>query len=259
MPSQFYELKIENKKVGWLFGWDRSNGIYGTDLTFARIIAPVEGKFDSHRGSQLFSESYDGLKFKQIADLLAKNSSELLIIYTDHESNVFNCGACYGRYHSPYQVTIKNINGKISVIESNVKVNQDLIESNSYYAYSIAFGLNDHKAMKEASSQFLHDLKIASEKCGRFDIPLNKWNDNIYTERGSKLLKLYDHWEKAGELLVTDRYNIDILDDASECLENEVSPEFDWYVFMRTGLFPSEKTINSYIENELLIDTSDFR
>ena len=42
--------------------------------------------------------------------------------------------------------------------------------------------------------------------------------------------------------------------DVAQCLYQVLPDEFVWNVFTRTGLFPSRRSVDEYIENEYQLD-----
>ena len=248
IPTQFHSLLIQDEKVGWLFGWNKHVESYYTDLdfSFARIFIP-------QRDDVVFTESYEGIKFRKVADLLDKKPNQLLITPTEWQGYVFNCYKCMAYYYLPKEIMLTRKKGEVVVSKSDITINRRFIDSNPAYAYAIAFNIDDHATMKEASSRFLGELETAGELCAEHDISIE---ETIDTSDG--YVDLEAHWQKVAEMRgYSDRnrhyMHMDSAVKAMNCLERViVDHEFVWHTFYRTGLFPSRKTIDAYIKNRYL-------
>jgi len=92
-------LTIQDKKVGWLFGWNSWEDIaYDLDFSFARVFVPL--------GDSLYNESHHGLKFKTVADLRERQENQLLITptKTDWDESYSNAGS--PKYAIPYDLML---------------------------------------------------------------------------------------------------------------------------------------------------------
>jgi len=110
LPTQFHTLTIQDKKVGWLFGWNSWEDIeYDLDFSFARIFVPLE--------DSLYNESHHGLKFKTVADLRERQENQLLITptKTDWDESYSNAGS--PKYAIPYDVLITLSSNLVKVID----------------------------------------------------------------------------------------------------------------------------------------------
>lgn len=252
IPTQFHSLTIQDKKVGWLFGWNKyeDDGYYtDLDFSFARIFVPQHSVSSSSESiDRLFTGAYEGIKFRTIADLLDKEPNQLLITPTDYQGNVFFGGAALGYYYIPRELRVTKIGDEVAVSKSDIKINQRLIDSDPAHVYAIAFNIDDHAVMKKVSSKFQGEMEIASESCGKYDVSIE-----IMGVQQGGYIDMYEYWKRAaGVLGYEDRFPLSAARDAASCIEGALmfSRDFVWHFFYRTGLFPSRKTIDHYIEKQ---------
>jgi hypothetical protein len=246
--TNLHSLSIQGRKIGWLFGWDKFGGEhYDLDFSFARILIPdstIDG--NERKYSELWTETFSGIKFS-ISDFLVKKENQLLIVPTSSDNNSpFWWGAVTGYYYFPYEVRFTLNNVGVTILKRNkVTLNQLFVESDPSYAYGIAFLMNDHNFMKIASNYFLHKMEAVSNKCGEYDRDLEKFSSK-------KTIDLEKFWEwsllqNPLEGLPPHRPSIH---DVANCIKEAAGSDFVWHFFKRTGLFPSRKTINAYIESK---------
>lgn len=235
IPTQFHSLTIQDKKVGWLFGWNKHENYddiwEDLDFSFARLIIPNAGQ------EALFTDSYYGLKFTAIADQLDKTDNQLLITPTK-EHTLWNCYPCRGFYYMPTAVMVTlNDDKSVSVETSDdITINDQFIKNNPEYAYAIAVNGNDYESMRKASNLFLDKIENASLLCGPYDYDIADYAFGRYA-----YLK-YEWYKWSNE-------ERDLFSSAANCLGIAGGSEFAWHTFYRTGLFPSKKTIDTYIKN----------
>ena len=242
VPIQLYSLNIQDEKIGWFFGWNNIGEGSEIDFSFARVLIPQSSM---QHPNGLYTETYRGINFNKIADFLDKKPNQLFIIHTKSQGNVFYCTACLGFYYIPRQLTLTKDGEQLSVGESNIKITKDLISSDPAYAYAIAFNLDDYDSMRKASSTFKKEIKLAGELCGRHDVDIE-----LTVKPNNRYIDMSTHWHSIGLLHGYINPGLYMANSAANCLENVLPFNFVWHFFYRTGLFPSEKTINKYINNK---------
>lgn len=244
MPTQLHTLDIQDKRVGWLFGWNQyANSEYSTDLdmSFARMIVPL-GK---HRG--LYTEQKRGYKFREIADLLDRGDNQLLIT-EGRIQDTFGVKAMWNYYHLPYQhlFTLEE-DGYIDVKTGNIEISEKFIESNPYYAYSIALNYDDYDAIRRASSKFKDTLNKVAKRCPEYDLTVAQGCPECAKEGLFRPTAYVGYTNRTRENSA-DRHKA--YDDRKTCLVSAIGQEAYHYLFFATGLFPSQRVIDDYIENE---------
>jgi len=95
MPTKFHTLNIQDKKVGWLFGWNQYEGAdfnQDLDFSFTRVLIPTQ--------ETLYSNDALAHKFRVIADWLDKEDNQLIITPT-YGQDTFDSHASFGYYYLP--------------------------------------------------------------------------------------------------------------------------------------------------------------
>jgi len=252
-PTQFHLLSADDKPVGWLFGWNKhgeNNWNGGKDFSFGRVFVPTHNRFSKTFETELFTEGYGGFKFRVIADLLDREPNQVLLTPVHAQGNVFFCGACMGYYFMPSEILITAGQTRTSVKQSNITINRRLIESNPAYAFGIAFNQDDHAAMKVAAEGFDEMFKVASESCGEYDVSLKQ---TVAASEYTYSVNMSEHWAVVSRRMGKgDMWGVTT--DVAQCLYQVLPDEFVWNVFTRTGLFPSRRAVDEYIENEYQLD-----
>lgn len=231
MAVQFHSLTIQGKKIGWLFGWNKHEDYDDTwkdlDFSFGRVIIP------DANSDKLFTESYQGMKFAAIADHLDKAENQLLI--TPVEEHMLSCYPCRGFYYLPsaVMITSKKDQGLSVKTSAKITINDRFIESNPEYAYAIAVNIDDYDSMRKASNLFMDKIENASQLCASYDYDITDYALGRY-------VYLKYRWDREARELFT---------SAANCLGIAGGSEFAWHAFYRTGLFPTKKTIDTYIKN----------
>lgn len=234
-PSFLYELKLNNNVVGWIFGWNKDNyyKYYGTDFSVARVFIP----YIDNNEIKLYNKKIEGIKFTDIGNYLTQKNNEIKIIHTEPSYGIFSCGACMGYYYVPSDITIKNTLLGIKIKENKfIDISKEFIVKNPEYAYSIAFHYKNFSKMDEAYKLFKHKLVDVSNKCSEYQRELSVFieNDEISFEQ---------YWDTSIHKLSEN--------DAYQCLTDNFPEQNWWHLFMRTGLFPTTKVIETYIQKSL--------
>jgi len=235
LPAQIHELLIQEKNIGWLFGWNRFNDAtfhQGLEFSFARVIVPT---LDS-----MYNQSHHGLKFSEIADLLDKKYNQLVITPTQIQDTIHSIPH-RGYYYTPYQVTFWSNDSGTQARESSFKVSDALVRLNPFYAYAIAVNTNDHTGMRKSSDNFLAVLKDAEQACSEYEFLVEEVCPECKT---TKSFNPVSYLENNGSPL-SSNYN-----QIKRCLLSALPNDAVYHLFSRTGLFPSEKVINDYISNQ---------
>jgi hypothetical protein len=257
-PTQFHLLKTDSRSIGWLFGWNKhadeeGKGYYpDLDFSFARALIPSHDRLNKNSETELYTTEYYGLKFKSIADLLDHEKNQILLTPVTYHLHLFACNACSGKYYMPSEVLITAGESRTTVKNSKkITINLKLVDKNPEYAFAIAFNQDDHAAMKVAASQFDEQFKIASEHCGKYDVSLKQ---TIASSEYTFFIDIKEHWTLIDQRLrIKKEYDPISSRYAAECLYEVLPPDFVWHVFYRTGLFPSRKSVDEYIDHKYMI------
>jgi len=255
-PTQFHLLSAGGKPVGWLFGWNKhgesgwGGWSGGLDFSFGRVFIPTHSRFGIISKTELFTEDFGGFKFRAIADLLDRELNQVLLTPVHAHGNVYNCGACMGYYFMPSEVLITAGRYRTAVKQSNITINRRLIENNPAYAFGIAFNQDDHAAMKAAAQGFDDLFNAASVTCGQYDVSLK---ETVASSEYTYSVNMSEHWAVVSRRMGKgDMWGVTT--DVAQCLYQVLPDEFVWNVFTRTGLFPSRRAVDEYIENEYQLD-----
>ena len=238
---QFHTLDIQGKRVGWLFGWNQY-AKYDSDLdfSFARLVVPIGNK------GELYTAQGEGFKFRVIADFLDKKDNQL-IITEGHIQDTFGVKARFNYYHLPYQhLFTLDEDGLINVETGNIEISEKLIDSNPYYAYSIALNYDDYDAIRKTSSRFKDTLDKAAKECPEYDLTAAQGCPECAKEGIFRPTAYVGYTNRTRENSV-ERHKVD--DELKSCLVSAVGKDAYYYLFFSTGLFPSQKVINDYLEN----------
>lgn len=244
--SYLNELIIDKKVVGWLFGWNKFKGEdYQKELDFsvARLIVP----YLDNGQIKLYEKRLNGVELTDIYSCLPSAKREIKIIYMEAHCGVFSGGCSIGYYYIPHEISLtKKGDGKLLIKEKRyVEITEKLIAHNPYYAYSLAYIFNNKEIMKKAYEKFKKELVEVDKKCGQYVLDLDRFvvNDRLQLEK---------YWHSF--VKPKDKYEGPIEYKAAKCLEKVIGPERSWYLFYRTGLFPSRKIIEQYLDNEYVAE-----
>lgn len=242
LPTQFHTLDIQGKRVGWLFGWNQyANYSTDVDFSFARLIVPTGTK------RELYTTQGLGFKFRVIADFLDKQDNQL-IITEGRTQNIFGARAMFNYYHLPYQhLFTLDEDGLINVATGNIEISEKLIESNPYYAYSIALNYDDYDAVKMASNRFKDALDRAAKRCPEYDLTVAQKCPECAKE-GIFRPTVYVGYTNRTRENSAERHKA--YDELESCLVSAIGKEAYHYLYFSTGLFPSQKVIDDYIKNK---------
>jgi len=246
MPLQFYTLDIQGKRVGWLFGWNKyENAEYYQDIdfSFARVLIPT--------GETLYTASGDGFKFKEVADLLDKQDNQL-VVTEGYTQDTFDAKPTYGYHYIPIQHLIALEEGSVTVSTGVIDISDRLIENDPYYAYAIALNTDKYDDIKRISDRFKDKLELASNHCPQFELTVAEACPECTSEglfRPAAYLGVHiDRWGEGGwEAFEKAR---DRVDDIETCLTEVLTEDEFYHLFYRTGLFPSQRVIDDYLENQ---------
>ncbi|HIF89683.1 MAG TPA: hypothetical protein EYQ52_07755 [Candidatus Thioglobus sp.] len=242
LPMQFHTLDIQGKRVGWLFGWNQY-AKYDSDLdfSFARLIVPIGNK------GELYTAQGEGFKFRVIADFLDKKDNQL-IITEGHIQDTFGVKARFNYYHLPYQhLFTLDEDDLINVETGNIEISEKLIDSNPYYAYSIALNYDDYDAIRKTSSRFKDTLDKAAKECPEYDLTVAQKCPECAKE-GIFRPTVYVGYTNRTRENSADRHQA--YDELKSCLVSAIGKDAYHYLYFSTGLFPSQKVIDDYLENE---------
>ena len=244
LPIQFHTLDIQGKRVGWLFGWNQyASTEYSSDLdfSFARLIIPTGKK------RELYTTQGRGFKFRVIADFLDKQDNQL-IVTEGHTQDTFGVRAMFNYYHLPYQhlITLDG-DGLINVKTGDIKISEKFIESNPYYAYSIALYYDDYDVVRRASNRFKDALDKAEKGCPEYDLTVAQGCPECAKEGLFRPTAYVGYTNRTRENSAARHKTYDAL---KSCLVSAIGKEAYHYLYFATGLFPSQRVIDDYIENE---------
>ena len=148
----------------------------------------------------------------------------------------------------PYQhLFTLDEDGLINVETGNIEISEKFIESNPYYAYSIALNYDDYDAVRRASSKFKDTLNRAEKRCPEYDLTVEQ-NCPECAKEGIFRPTVYVGYTNRTQANSLDRHKA--YDDRKSCLVDAIGKDAYHYLFFTTGLFPSQGAIDDYIENE---------
>ena len=238
---QFHTLDIQGKRVGWLFGWNQyAKYDSNLDFSFARLIAPIGNK------GELYTAQGEGFQFRAIADFLDKQANQLIII-EGHTQNIFGAKAMFNYYHLPYQhLFTLDEDGLINVETGNIEISEKLIDSNPYNAYSIALNYDDYAAIRKAYSRLKDTIDKAAKECPEYDLTVAQGCPECAKE-GIFRPTVYVGYTNRTRENSADRHQA--YDELKSCLVSAIGQDAYHYLYFSTGLFPSQKVIDDYLEN----------